>query len=283
MSEALRPRTLDEALALRAARPEATVVAGGTDLMVGVNFGRTDPACLLDLSRIDELAAWDRDESCISVGAGVTFSRIAGELDDLTALAEAAATVGSPQIRNRATLGGNIVTASPAGDGIAALAAYEASIVVARDGRHERRIPWDEFFLGPKETALGADELVVAAEWEPVDGPGTFAKVGPRSAMVIAVASVCVQLDEQAHDVRIALGSVGPTVLRARRAEQLLAQLDWSEVDERALRHLGAAAAADVQPIDDVRGSAAYRRHAVEVLVRRALAWTLTARGKVAA
>ncbi len=283
MTEALRPKTLEEALALRAAHPEATVLAGGTDLMVGVNFGRAEPACLLDLSRLGELTAWARDDNCISVGAGVTFSRISAELDDLTALAEAASTVGSPQIRNRATLGGNIVTASPAGDGIAALAAYDASIVVARHARADRRIPWDEFFLGPKQTALADDELVVAAEWEPVDGPGTFAKVGPRSAMVIAVASICVQLDEQAHDVRIALGSVGPTVLRATRAEQLVTQLDWNDLDERALQEAGALAAADVQPIDDLRGTAAYRRRAVEVLVRRALAWTLAARGKVAA
>ena len=101
--------------------------------------------------------------------------------------------------------------------------------------------------------------------------------------MVIAVASVCVQLDEQAHDVRIALGSVGPTVLRATRAEQLFTQLDWDDIDERALQQAGALAAADVHPIDDLRGSAAYRRHAVDVLVRRALAWTLAARRKVAA
>ena len=283
MTEALRPWTLDEALALRAAHPDATVVAGGTDLMVGVNFGRTEPSCVLDLSRIDELTAWARDESVISVGARVTFSRIADELDDLTALAEAAATVGSPQIRNRATLGGNIVTASPAGDGIAALAAYDASIVVASQGAGERRIPWNEFFLGPKHTALADDELVVAAEWEPVDGPGTFAKIGPRSAMVIAVASVCVQLDEPSHDVRIALGSVGPTVLRATRAEQLMTQVDWNTPDERALQQAGELAASDTHPIDDLRGSAAYRRQAIEVLVRRALSWTLAARTGVAA
>ena len=283
MTEALRPWTLEDALAVRAAHPEATVVAGGTDLMVGVNFGRTEPACLLDLSRVGELATWARDEDCTSVGAGVTFSRIAEELDDLTALAEAAATVGSPQIRNRATLGGNIVTASPAGDGIAALAAYDASIVVARQGHRDRRIPWDQFFLGPKQTALAGDELVLGAEWAPVDGPGAFAKVGPRNAMVIAVASVCVQLDEQAHDARIALGSVGPTVLRATRAEQLLTELDWDEPGERALQQAGALAAADAQPIDDLRGSAAYRRRAVEVLVRRALTWTLAARQRVAA
>ena len=283
MTEALRPWTLDEALALRAAHPEATVVAGGTDLMVGVNFRRAEPACLLDLSRVGALAAWARDDGCISVGAGMTFSRVAEELDDLTALAEAAATVGSPQIRNRATLGGNIVTASPAGDGIAALAAYNASIVVARQGRDDRRIPRDQFFLGPKQTVLAGDELVLAAEWRPVDGPGTFAKVGPRNAMVIAVASVCVQLDEQAHDARIALGSVGPTVLRATRAEQLVTQIDWDDPGERALQQAGALAAADVRPIDDLRGSAAYRRRAVEVLVHRALAWTLAAREQVAA
>ena len=283
MTEAWTPRTLDEALAMRAAHPEATVVAGGTDLMVGVNFGRTQPTALLDLSHVGSLAAWDRDDELVSVGAGVTFARISAELEDQTALAEAAATVGSPQIRNRATLGGNIVTASPAGDGIAALAAYDASIVVARRGEDPRRIPWDEFFTGPGKTALADDELVLAAEWELVEGPGTFAKLGPRGAMVIAVASVCVQLDERTHDVRIALGSVGPTVIRATRAEQLFTQLDWDTKDEQALQHAGALAAADVHPIDDLRGSAAYRRRAVEVLVRRALGWTLADRRRVAA
>jgi CO/xanthine dehydrogenase FAD-binding subunit len=283
MTDALRPRTLDEALALRGAHPEATVVAGGTDLMVGVNFGRSEPSSLLDLSLVDELTAWARDDDYISVGAGVTFARITDELDDLSPLAEAAATVGSPQIRNRATLGGNIVTASPAGDGIAALAAYDAAIVVAKDGAADRRIPWDAFFLGPKRTALAPDELVVAAEWRPVDGPGTFAKVGPRSALVIAVASVCVQLDEPGHDVRIAVGSVGPTVLRATRAEQLFTQLDWDAPGADALREAGRLAAADARPIDDLRGSAAYRRHAIEVLVPRALGWTLAARTDAAA
>lgn len=283
MTEAWAPRTLAEALTVRAAHPEAVVVAGGTDLMVGVNFGRIAPPGLLDVSHVEELQAWERDDERISVGAGVTFARIADELDDLTALTEASATVGSPQIRNRATLGGNIVTASPAGDGIAALAAYDAEIVVARVGQGRRRIPWHEFFLGPKQTALADDELVVAADWPVVDGPGTFAKLGPRSAMVIAVASVCVQLDECAHGVRIALGSVGPTVLRATRAEQLVMQLDWDVIDQRALGHAGTLAAADVRPIDDQRGSAAYRRHAIEVLVRRALGWTLADRRRAAA
>jgi CO/xanthine dehydrogenase FAD-binding subunit len=283
VTDSWAPRSLPEALALRAAHPEATVVAGGTDLMVGVNFGRTFPTGLLDLSHVEELTVWERDDGRVRVGSGVTFARIAAELDDLTALAEAAATVGSAQVRNRATLGGNIVTASPAGDGIAALAAYDAEIVVAANGREQRRIPWNEFFLGPKQTALAGNELVVGAEWNVVNGPGTFAKLGPRSAMVIAVASVCVQLDEDAHDVRIALGSVGPTVLRATRAEQLCTQLDWDLPEERALEQAGALAAADAQPIDDLRGSAAYRRHAIQVLVRRALGWTLADRRRVAA
>ncbi len=276
------PRTLDEALALRAEHPGVTVVAGGTDLMVALNRGRSRPDALLDLSHVEELQSWERDPGLVRVGAGVTFARIAAELDDQTALAEAARSVGSPQVRNRATLGGNIATASPAGDGLAALAAYDAAIVVA-DRAGERRIPWQEFLLGPKRTALGPRELVVAAEWEPVDGPGTFAKIGPRGAMVIAVAGVCVQLDEERQEARIALGSVGPTVLRAHAAEARLAALGWGGADDRSVADAASLAAVEAMPIDDLRGTAAYRRHAVAVLVRRSLQRLLAERGSVAA
>ncbi len=276
------PRTLDEALALRAEHPGVPVVAGGTDLMVALNRGRSHPGALLDLSHVEELQSWERDRDLVRVGAGVTFARIAAELDDQTALVEAARTVGSPQIRNRATLGGNIATASPAGDGLAALAAYDATIVVA-DSSGERRIPWQEFLRGPKRTALGPRELVVAAEWEPVDGPGTFAKIGPRGAMVIAVAGVCMQLDEERQEVRIALGSVGPTVLRARAAEASLAALGWGGSDDRSVADAASLAAVEAAPIDDLRGTAAYRRHAVAVLVRRSLQRLLAERGSLAA
>ncbi|MGZ4338721.1 MAG: FAD binding domain-containing protein [Gaiellaceae bacterium] len=282
-TRAWRPRTLDEALGLRAEHPDARVVAGGTDLMVEVNFGRSHPAGLIDLTRIDELRAWERDLDRISVGACVTFARLAEELDDQVALARAALTVGSPQIRNRATIGGNVATASPAGDGIAALAAYDADVVVASAERGRRAVHWRDFFTGPKRTALAPDEFVVALEWEPVAGAAAFAKLGPRGAMVIAVASACVQLDDDAHEARIALGSVGPTVLRATAAEEYLAALDWDTAMTVELGHAAALAAGASSPIDDLRGSAVYRRHALEVLVRRLLTWTLSDRRRVAA
>jgi CO/xanthine dehydrogenase FAD-binding subunit len=267
------PSTLAEALEARAERPEAVPVAGGTDLMVAVNAGTARPAALLDLSHVDELHAWGRDDGRIAVGAGVTFTRIAHEAQAFGALAAAALTVGSLQIRNRATLGGNVATASPAGDGLSVLAAFDADVVLAAAGR-ERRLRWDEFVLGPKRTALAADELVTRVEWRVADAPGVFLKVGVRSAMVIAIASVCVQLDPAARAVRIALGSVAPTVIRAVDAEALAAQLvPWEHPGRRlpALAPVGQLAAAAASPIDDVRAAAAYRRHAVEVLAQRGL------------
>ena len=264
------PRSLDEALELRAAHPEAVPVAGGTDLMVEVNFGRRRPAGLLDLSRVEELQDWHRDNGAVFVGAGMTFARIARELAEFPPLVEAARSVGSPQIRTRATIGGNLATASPAGDSLPVLAVYGADVLLAAAGGR-RRLPLGEFLTGPKQTALAPDELIVGVEWTPVAGPGTFAKVGTRNAMVIAVASVCLQLDERERHVRIALGSVAPTVLRARVAEAFADEaLDWDD-PAAALVEFGRLAAAEAQPIDDLRGSAAYRRRAVEVLARRTL------------
>jgi CO/xanthine dehydrogenase FAD-binding subunit len=280
--DVLVPRTLEEALGARAERPEAVPVAGGTDLMVAVNSGTVAPRALLDLSRVEELRGWRHADGIVFVGAGMTFARIAAELAGLRPLAEAARTVGSRQIRNRATIGGNLATASPAGDSLPVLAAYDAEIVVG-SRRQQRYVPWDAFLVGPRQTTLAPDELILGVRWRAVDGPGAFAKVGTRNAMVIAIAGVCVQLDPEAHGVRLALGSVAPTVVRARDAEAFAeAAIDWADRERplaaRAAAAFGRLAAADASPIDDVRGSAAYRRHAVEVLARRALRWTLADR-----
>jgi CO/xanthine dehydrogenase FAD-binding subunit len=273
------PRSLEEALELRAAHQEAVPVAGGTDLMVEVNAGRLRPPALLDLSRVEELAGSRRDNGSVFVGAGTTFAAIAHELTEFRPLAEAALTLGSPPIRNRATLGGNLATASPAGDGIVVLAAYDADVVIAAAGV-ERRLPWRDFLVGPKRTALAPDELILGVEWDVPDGPGSFAKVGPRNANVIAVAAVCVQLDEVARGVRVALGSVASAVLRAERAEAFAADVvPWDDpaaaVERAALEEFGRLAAADACPIDDLRGSAAYRRHVVQGLSRRLLTWAV--------
>jgi CO/xanthine dehydrogenase FAD-binding subunit len=259
--DALVPSSLGEALELKAEHPAAVPVAGGTDLMVALNGERRRPPVLLDLSRLEELTAWYREDGHVFLGAGVTFARIAGEMPAFTALADAARSVGSAQIRARATIGGNLATASPAGDGIAALMAYDAAIVARRAGA-TRKIPCRDFFTGPRQTSLAPDELITGVEWRVADGPGSFAKVGPRGAMVIAIASVCLQVD--GDEVRLALGSVAPTVIRAPRAE-LLAAGHGSPAE------FGRLAAAAARPIDDLRGAAAYRRHAVGVLARRAL------------
>ena len=262
--------TLDEALEVRASHPEAVPVAGGTDLMVDVNARRLRPAALLDLSRVEELTQWGRDDGRVFVGAGVTFARIERELTEFPPLVEAARWVASPQIRNRATIGGNIATASPAGDSIPVLAAYDADVVLASSGSPRRRVPLGQFLVGPKRTSLASDELIVGVEWQPVEGPGSFAKAGRRNAMVIAIASVCLQVDEERRAVRLALGSVAPTVVRAPTAERFAEGLEWN--DPATLAEFGRLAAAEARPIDDLRGTAAYRRHVVEVLARRALA-----------
>ncbi|HKV43521.1 MAG TPA: FAD binding domain-containing protein, partial [bacterium] len=187
MRDVLRPRTLPEALALRAEHPEAVPIAGGTDLMVDLNFDRRRPERLLDISRLPELATWRREDGRLFLGAGVTYASIVRDLSTLPPLAEAARTVGSPQIRNRGTVGGNLGTASPAGDALPVLAAYDAEVVLA-SARGRRTVPWTEFLVGPKRSALRPDELIVGARWRVARGPGSFSKVGPRNAMVIAVA-----------------------------------------------------------------------------------------------
>ena len=272
---ALCPRSLAEALGARRADPDAVVVAGGTDVMVAVNRG-AQPR-LLDLSRVPELKEWRRDDGSTFLGSGVTFARIADGVGGLRPLQDAARSVGSPQIRIRATLGGNLGTASPAGDGIAVLAAYDAKVVVAAEGA-TRTLRWEEFLLGPKQTALRPDELIIGSEWETMRGPGVFAKVGTRNAMVIAIASIAVNLDVEHHRVRLALGSVAPTVIRAAEAEAFAADaIDWTDrerpLDDRVAAEFAMLATEAARPISDLRGSAVYRRHAIGVLARRALGW----------
>ena len=192
-------------------------------------------------------------------------------------LVQAARTVGSPPIRTRGTVGGNLGTASPAGDALPVLAAYEAEIVLA-SAAGTRSLPWHEFLLGPKRTALLPDELIVGARWPLHANRGSFSKVGTRNATVIAVASLTLVLDLEQRQVRVALGSVGPTILRAPEAEAFAAAaLDWDDpaapLPAQVSEEFGALVAAAARPIDDVRGTAAYRREACCVLGRRALRW----------
>jgi CO/xanthine dehydrogenase FAD-binding subunit len=279
--EFLQPRSLEEALAAKAQRPEAVPIAGGTDVMVELNFDRHRPEAVLDLTRVPELAEWDRDAGRLRVGAGVTYTRAIAELGDaLPGLAIASRTVGSPQIRNRGTIGGNLGSASPAGDCHPPLLAMGAEVEVASTAGR-RRVPVAKFFTGPKKSALQPDELILAV-WAPAaSGPQQFAKIGTRNAMVIAVCSFALVLDPEHRRVGTGIGSAGPTPLAATEAERFLqgvldAEDLWSSrapIDDGAAARFGELAAASASPIDDVRGTAAYRVHALGVLARRTLGW----------
>jgi CO/xanthine dehydrogenase FAD-binding subunit len=284
--EFLRPLTWREALLTRAERPDALPVCGGTDVMVDLNFGRRRPPAIIDLTRVPELAEWGPDDGWLHVGAGVTYTRLIGELGDrLPGLAIAARTVGSPQIRNRGTVGGNLGTASPAGDGLPPLLAADAEVLVASTAG-ERRVPVRDFCVGPKRSALRPDELIAAFRVRPASGPQQFAKVGTRNAMVIAVTSFALDLDVERRRVGTGIGSAGPTPLRAPEAERFLEDVlaegdHWATgapLPPAALDRFGELVAAAARPIDDVRGSAAYRRHALAVLARRTAAWAWTER-----
>jgi len=279
--EFLRPADWAEALAAKAAHPDAVPVAGGTDVMVELNFDRRRPPALLDLTAVEELGAWSVDNGHVRLGAGVTYRRIIDELaGPLPGLAMASRTVGSPQIRNRGTVGGNLGSASPAGDAHPPLLAAGAVVELASI-RGVRRVPVAEFFTGPKRSVLAPDELVAAVLVPAATGPQQFAKVGTRNAMVIAVCAFALALDPARRRVGTGIGSAGPTPLRAPEAEDLLAgALPWDGPGELAAgrfaslaREFGDLVGAAARPIDDVRGTAAYRRHALAVLARRTLAW----------
>jgi CO/xanthine dehydrogenase FAD-binding subunit len=280
--EILRPDTWEEALHLKAEHRDARPIAGGTDLMVELNFDRTRPQEILDLTRVADLGEWAPENGGLRIGAGVTYTRLIAEFGDrLPGLAIASRTVGSPQIRNRGTVGGNLGTASPAGDGLPPLFASDA-VVEAVSVRGTRRIPVGEFVTGPKRNALDDDELIAAFHIAPAAGPQQFSKIGTRNAMVIAVASLSLHLWPDERAVKACIGSAGPTPIRATEAEAFIAGvLDeqglWESrgpLDAAAVQEFGRLVEAAARPIDDVRGTAAYRHHALGVLGRRTLLWT---------
>ncbi|GAA4422634.1 FAD binding domain-containing protein [Actinokineospora soli] len=270
----LRPTTLAEALAAKADIPDAVPIAGGTDVMVELNFDKRRPPALLDLSAVPELAQWHDEGGATRIGATLPYARVITELGDRApGLAEASRTVGSPQIRNRGSAGGNLGSASPAGVAHPPLLADGSTVRIAST-RGERTVPAREFFTGPKRSVLEPDELVVSVTVPKPAGPQHFAKVGTRNAMVIAVCSFGIALDVAAKTVGTGIGSAGPTPLRALDAEEFAAGLDWdADLPDAAARRFGELVAAPAKPIEDVRGTAAYRRHALAVLGRRTLGW----------
>jgi CO/xanthine dehydrogenase FAD-binding subunit len=253
------PRSFGDALRLKSELPDARFVQGGTDVLVELNFDRTRPPALINLNEVAELRGFTRENGTLVLGAGLTYTEaMRGEVAEaLPALAEASRTVGSPQIRNRGTIGGNLGTASPAGDALPPLLVGDAQIDIA-SVRGTRRLPLAEFLVGVKQNALAPDELVVAIRVQPARSAQTFMKVGPRNAMVISVCSLALQVDPDRGEIRAAFGSASPTV------RLVTAPLDQAP-------GFPALVAESASPIDDVRGTAAYRRHALTVLTRRAL------------
>ena len=257
--DVLTPHSLAEALSLKAELPDARFVQGGTDVLVELNFDRSRPPALINLNEVAELRGFARENGTLVLGAGLTYAEaMTGAVAaELPALAEASRTVGSPQIRNRGTIGGNLGTASPAGDALPPLL-IEAAVVDIASVRGKRRLPLSEFLRGVKTNALAPDELGVSVRVDPSTGRQTFMKVGPRNAMVISVCSLAVHVDPERGEIRAAFGSASPTV---RVVTAPLAESDG----------FPDLVAESASPIDDVRGTAAYRRHALRVLTRRAL------------
>jgi CO/xanthine dehydrogenase FAD-binding subunit len=306
--EFLRPATLAEALEAKAGRPGAVPIAGGTDVMVEINFDVRRPAALLDLNPVSELAQVATENGRLRVGAAVSYTQIiAGLGRELPGLAMASRTVGSPQIRNRGTVGGNLGAASPAGDTHPVLLACDA-LIEAASVRGTRLIPAAGFYAGPKRNVLAPDELITAFWIAPAAGPQQFAKIGTRNAMVIAVCSFALSLwpggrpggsascagttpygsascagttPYGSGTVGTGIGSAGPVPLRAEAAEEFLAgELAaaglWESrgtLPDALARRFGELVAGAASPIDDVRGTAAYRRHALSVLARRTVGW----------
>jgi CO/xanthine dehydrogenase FAD-binding subunit len=271
------PDSWREALEVKAAHPGAVPIFGGTDVMVDLNFDRERPEVVLDLTRVPEIQEWDEEDGLLRVGAGVTYTRIIAELSvQLPGLAMASRTVGSPQIRNRGTVGGNLGTSSPAGDALPPLYASDAEVELASTSG-TRRVPVTEFVTGPKRNVMKEDELIAAFRIPRAEGPQQYSKIGTRNAMVIAVCAFGLALHPEQRKVGACLGSAAPTPVRAREAEEFIeGVLDWDsrgEIGDSALARFGELVGEAASPISDVRGSAAYRTHAVGVLARRALGW----------
>jgi CO/xanthine dehydrogenase FAD-binding subunit len=270
-------RHVDDVLENLSSRTDATILAGGTDLLVDINFGRIRPAHVVAIDRVEELKDFSRNGH-VRMGALVTYTRMLENDAGSVALQEAARPIGSPQIRNAATIGGNLGTVSPAGDTLPVLAALQASVVL-RSTKGERRVPLADFMIGPKKSVRRLDELIVAVEWDDAGPAQTFMKVGTRNAMVIAVAGLALVVDRARRRVGVGLGSCGPTIIRPTEAERFAAglfeEIGWdrpSRPSEAAAQEFGRLAAGAAKPIDDVRGTAAYRRHVLAVMGARALA-----------
>ena len=274
----LIPRNVDELVEVFQNHPSAKLLAGGTDFMVEVNLHGRKPETMISLRQVKELSEWSArpSQARITIGAGVPYAEMeVGEIARLVpALAQAARTVGSPQIRAAGTLGGNLGTCSPAGDSLPVLAALNATIhVIGPEGN--RDIDFVDFMVGVKKNCLQPSEFVHSVSMPIVDGWQGYAKVGTRNAMVISTASACLVRDSDEGFVSIALGSVGPTIIRAHNAEAWLMKTTslraGAQLEASVAQEFGRRVSLESRPIDDHRSTADYRRHAIGVLAQRLL------------
>ena len=270
------PRNLDEALKTLSLHPESRLLAGGTDTMVEINFNHFSPSSVIALRHVSELATWSSTNGRIHIGAGLPYAKMEqGELALLVpALAQAARTVGSPQIRAAGTIGGNLGTCSPAGDTLPVLSALDA-VIHLRSNDQQRDVPFHDFMVGVKRNIRQPHEIITGVTLPVLSGYQGYSKVGVRNAMVISVASACLAHNLTDKSVRIALGAVGPTIIRAREAEAWLAStLDLGSslvVDDALAQEFGRRVALEATPITDHRSTADYRTHAVGILAQRLL------------
>ena len=266
------PTTLAEATQLLSNNPDAHLLTGGTDMMVEVNFNHRHPETVIALRNIPEIQQWSVDAASgiVHIGSSVPYATMEhGELAQaLPALAEAARTVGSPQIRAAGSIGGNLGTCSPAGDSLPVLSALDA-VVHLRSDTSSRSVSFAEFMVGPKKNSRMANEIITGVSIPMTNGWQGYAKVGVRNAMVISVASVCLAI----HDgkVRVALGSVGPTIIRCTESEAWINSVGLENVNQTIAKEFGEHVRTESRPIDDHRSTAEYRRHAVGVLAARLL------------
>ena len=270
----LIPHTIEEATSLLASHPDAMLLSGGTDAMVEINFNHRKPTDVIALRGVGELKSWtiSNETSNVYIGAGVPYAEMeSGELKRVSpALAAAARTVGSPQIRAAGTLGGNLGTCSPAGDSLPVLSALEAKVHLV-SASNARIVPFSEFMTGPKRNSRQHDEIIAGITLPIANGWQGYSKVGVRNAMVISVASACLAVQD--GTVRLALGSVGPTIIRCSETEQWLNGNfeSASSMSPSDFIEFGRRAASEARPIDDHRSTAEYRRHAISVLAQRLL------------
>ena len=266
------PSSLAEATRLLSNNPDAHLLTGGTDMMVEVNFNHRHPETVIALRNIPEIQQWSVDAASgiVHIGSSVPYATMEhGELAQaLPALAEAARTVGSPQIRAAGSIGGNLGTCSPAGDSLPVLSALDA-VVHLRSDTSSRSVSFAEFMVGPKKNSRMANEIITGVSIPMTNGWQGYAKVGVRNAMVISVASVCLAI----HDgkVRVALGSVGPTIIRCTESEAWINSVGLENVNQSIAKEFGEHVRPESRPIDDHRSTAEYRRHAVGVLATRLL------------